>query len=353
MGLIDTVNEIIPEDQKLSGYTIPILISPDDCIRFKVTPKCPWSCAFCHEEGGWDGLQTSRWDEKLEKVFRHLKERGYKEIHFTGGEPTVNPHLPSIIEGLKCLGFMVKTTSILSVGKDTLKKIIGAGLDGVNVSLHADFSEVDVNASYVPPEIAHDIAKMQDGVTIERAIKQILSLVQGLNILIEAGIDIKSNTVVTSTTDIPRMMGIYQYAKKRKIKLRFLGDLNSEAVKSSHEAIRELLKTIGAKPTRVLHKKGTADITVFFEDGEGYEFGVKTIAEVYLERICRDCETKKQGKCTEKYYGIRLERQKAPLTQKITTQVRLCLHRDDAETTLTFEDFLESPQLVEIIAQSL
>lgn len=353
MQVLDAANEIIPDQQKLREDEVPILIEPDTCVRFKVTPKCPWSCSFCHEEGGWDNLLTARWDERLEKAFQHLYEIGYREVHFTGGEPTVNSHLPDIIRGLKSIGYMVRTTSVLAAGSDAIQKIVDAGLDGVNVSLHENFSAVDVGSKSVPERVSLRIAGMQTDVGVSQARRQILNLVNGLGILKDGGVDVKANTVVTSEDDIPRMMDIYQYAKTHGIKLRFLGDLTPNNVKNSRGAIKKLLEMIGVKLKKISHKKGTADITVYFKDVDGYEFGVKTIADVFLDTMCRDCKVRDEGNCTEKYYGLRLETRADPDTRESAVYIRLCLHKGDADTFMKFDDFLSSPQFSEIVGASL
>lgn len=353
MGVLAAANEIIPDGQKINDGDVPILIEPDTCIRFKVTPKCPWSCSFCHEEGGWDNLQTARWDPRLENAFRHLYNIGYREVHFTGGEPSVNPYLPDIIRGLKSVGYTVRTTSILGAGHTALQEIVDAGLDGINVSLHENFSGVDVPSRDVPARVSLRIANMQEGVSIEQARKQVLNLVNGLGIMQKGNIDVKANTVVVSEGEIPRMLDIYEYSKKQNIKLRFLGDLTPNNRIASRLAIKKLLEKIGVKIKKVSHKKGTADITVSFEDKDGYEFGVKTIADVFLDSMCAACQTREAGNCTEKYYGLRLETQADTTTGESTVYIRLCLHKEESGTFMKFDDFLDSPQFAEIIKKSL
>ncbi|MBQ3807803.1 MAG: 4Fe-4S cluster-binding domain-containing protein [Kiritimatiellae bacterium] len=56
--------------------------------RIRLTPKCNYSCFFCHEEGGCQA-PAAEWGS-LSPLLLALKGQGRREITFTGGEPLLN-----------------------------------------------------------------------------------------------------------------------------------------------------------------------------------------------------------------------------------------------------------------------
>ena len=56
--------------------------------RIRLTPKCNYSCFFCHEEGGCQA-PAAEWGS-LRPLLLALKWQGRREITFTGGEPLLN-----------------------------------------------------------------------------------------------------------------------------------------------------------------------------------------------------------------------------------------------------------------------
>ena len=86
-------------------------ILPNDTIRIKVTNKCQFKCYFCHHEGTDDSVDLMI-DESLKDFIKELKTTyNYKQIHLTGGEPTLFPKFFEFISFLKSLGYQVKMTT--------------------------------------------------------------------------------------------------------------------------------------------------------------------------------------------------------------------------------------------------
>ena len=77
-----------------------------------------------------------------------------------------------------------------------------------------------------------------------------------------------------------------------------------------------------------------------YQINEKYNFGVKCIRNFYLKSLCDDCPIRKEGKCYEGFYGIRLEDD--PL------KVRLCLYRNGAPFVQNLENFFKSEQYKEL-----
>jgi|GEM_PF-842184 len=343
INITKIISGLAPEEDINSGTFETVT---DNALRFKVTDVCSWGCSFCHKEGGWDKMQVAGWKEEDQRTFEKFKVHGYNEVHLTGGEPTLNPNAPRIIKGLSDMGYAVKATSILGGKPDVLRQCADAGLTGVNVSIHADFGDVEPETGFVPEEIVQAIAGLQIGKTSTQARKQILALTRGINVLKNTNVKIKANTVISSEADLKKATSVYKYAKKLGLGLRLLPDLSPSMRKRSTAAIREFLQSIGAKFVRAKTTKGSSDATAFFVDSEGYELGVKLIDDVFLETMCTGCETKEQGKCTEKYYGIRLEKLSG---SNDPYHVRLCLHEKLSSVIMPVDKFLDSPQFQEIL----
>src|SRR5215475_4835094 len=90
-------------------------------LRISVTDRCNFRCVYCMPEEGlqWlhrDSLLTF---EEIERLARLFVAQGVREIRLTGGEPTLRPGLPELVERLSAIpgltslslttnGFMLK-----------------------------------------------------------------------------------------------------------------------------------------------------------------------------------------------------------------------------------------------------
>jgi MoaA/NifB/PqqE/SkfB family radical SAM enzyme len=74
--------------------------------------------------------------DRFKEVISELAELGCKKIHFSGGEPMLRPQLPDLVEYASQLGMRVTlTTNGTLVDKVKAKRLVEAGLRGVNVSI--------------------------------------------------------------------------------------------------------------------------------------------------------------------------------------------------------------------------
>lgn len=85
-------------------------------LNIKITDFCNAECSFCgynrtaFKELLKEGYQPSVLDvEKMIKNFDHLKRKGFRKLHITGGEPFVHPMLIEFIRAAKKHGFAVQT----------------------------------------------------------------------------------------------------------------------------------------------------------------------------------------------------------------------------------------------------
>ena len=78
-------------------------------------------------------------------ALRSFRNRfGFREVHYTGGEPSIHPQIVDLIRTAKSLGFQVKMTTNGQTAPARYEECVGAGLDEINVSLHTlDFKHWD------------------------------------------------------------------------------------------------------------------------------------------------------------------------------------------------------------------
>ncbi len=99
-----------------------------------ITDKCNFKCPYCR------GL-TVKEDMPLgfaTKVIRKWAEDGLKNIRFSGGEPTLHPHLPNIVREAKESG--IERIAISTNGSGDLKiydELMTEGVNDFSVSLDA------------------------------------------------------------------------------------------------------------------------------------------------------------------------------------------------------------------------
>ncbi len=111
-------------------------------MRISVTLKCNHKCIFCHREGinnaSKKELDPSDY-EFLAKVSSSIGIRNYK---ITGGEPLVRRDIHEIIAGIKPYSTSISITTNGSLLEDYASKLLSAGLDYANVSIHSLKPEV-------------------------------------------------------------------------------------------------------------------------------------------------------------------------------------------------------------------
>jgi len=293
-------------------------------IRLKVTETCPWTCKFCHKEGGWQ-IDDVTWDTDtrlaMERLMRHAH---VSEVHYTGGEPTVLNGLGLLTAGLRGMGLTVKTTTNGQLTPAKLDRLYGSGLRSFNFSMHT-----------LDP---HELSGIQRHMGVEAA-RLAISLQQAaIQHAVNIGAQVKINTVISGAQDAGRAVSIYEYAKRSGVLVRFLNDLNKgqTAIDVIDSICRDQLT---ATPVWYQQKPGTSATTTYYRDNDGYEFGVKGIWRSRIPALCAGC----RETCTEQFYGMRLEKRDGIFW------VRLCLHRQDDKSLMPLADFVRSDQLKQIL----
>jgi cyclic pyranopterin phosphate synthase len=107
-------------------------------LRISITDRCNFRCVYCMPEEGmqWLKRETILSFDEIERVARVAVDHGVEEIRLTGGEPTLRPDLPRLVERLSRLP--MRSLSLTTNGF-LLRKMAGplasAGLRRINVSL--------------------------------------------------------------------------------------------------------------------------------------------------------------------------------------------------------------------------
>lgn len=103
-------------------------------VKIKVNYGCNLKCEMCKH---WrETRETPIPMERFREVISELAELGCQKIHFSGGEPMLRPQLPDLIEYATGLGIRVTlTTNGTLIDKVKAKRLVEAGLRGVNVSI--------------------------------------------------------------------------------------------------------------------------------------------------------------------------------------------------------------------------
>jgi cyclic pyranopterin phosphate synthase len=107
-------------------------------LRISVTDRCNFRCVYCMPEEGmqWLDRKTILSFDEIERVSRIAVDLGIEEIRLTGGEPTLRPRLPELVERLSRLP--LRSLSLTTNGfllSRLARPLAEAGLKRINVSL--------------------------------------------------------------------------------------------------------------------------------------------------------------------------------------------------------------------------
>jgi len=111
---------------------------------------CNFRCPYCQNPELVNGNNKNLPDIKMQEVEQYLqkKKKWIEGVVITGGEPTINPDLPELVDKIKELGFLLKLDTNGS-NPDMLEKLINKN--------KLDYIAMDIKAPYMMYE---DIARM-------------------------------------------------------------------------------------------------------------------------------------------------------------------------------------------------
>lgn len=339
----------------------PVEVGRDLSLRAKVIDACGLTCTFCHNEGtpvaidnrsgsisirgttgqsgrisvfsainGVDFLpgRMEPKDPSFSYALNSLKTAlGLRELHLTGGEPTLHPFLPQLISVAREAGYSVSMTSNGERGASQIEACAERGLSKINFSIFGT----------TPEELAEvQHSKFSD---VSLAQRKISALHESIETAANAGITVAANLVMGSQSHEGRVERLIKDFDPR-LDLRILPDLSH--TQESAVAIYALLTRLGARPLVRQIEAGSSNARVRYTLPNGRIIAFKQIRPVRLEE-CNTCEFNNPEDCMEGYYGLRLY-----VDSHGTYKVGICLQRMDYVQPL--DDFIGSTICQEVLS---
>ena len=106
-------------------------------MRISVTLRCNHKCIFCHREGISDSSPNELDPGDYEFLARVASGLGIRNYKITGGEPLVRSDVHEIVRGMKPYSTSISMTTNGSLLELYAQKLVEAGLDYANVSIHS------------------------------------------------------------------------------------------------------------------------------------------------------------------------------------------------------------------------
>lgn len=332
---------------------IPTYVAADHTLRVKIIDACGMTCTFCHNEGTPVAVdnrnkaagtfvsfgRTGRVsiyartngvtflpapvlpdDEYVQALTALRDSLDARELHLTGGEPTLHPGLPKLVALARSAGFRVCMTSNGERGADQMRACAEAGLDRVNFSIFGT----------TPAELAA-VQHARYGNPV-RAARKLDALQASVGAAVAHGVKASANVVVPDHRHIPRVHRLLDdYIPQLTVRL-----LNSlDHGQASLDAIAQALAERGAVPEARYITAGVSGSRTAYHLPDGRRVYVKEIRRVRLPMTCAGCRFNNDTDCQEGFYGVRLYRDR-----RGTFQVGVCIQRMDLCRPL--DDFLAS-----------
>lgn len=349
------ISRMTPEASALVDLEreVPVTVGMDVSLRPKILDQCGMTCTFCHNEGTpvagsrqgsnvtlpnpeYRGGRVSVFeeyngvnfvpgimqpDDNFTKALVAMRDSlGLRELHLTGGEPTLHNDLSGVISLAREAGFSVKMTSNGENGFRILADAAQTGLEKVNFSIFGttaeELAEVQYN-KYRNPKLAE---------------LKIQALNKSIATALENNVRVDANIVMSNLDHADRVMRIIDNYDDR-VSVRILNDL--DVGDASYEAIYELMATLDAVPVQLYVEAGSSNSRVKYVMPNGREIFFKQIRRTTLPETCADCSLNNDEDCKEGYYGTRLYVDKGG-----AYKAGVCLQRMDL--TVDVEDFVVS-----------
>jgi len=224
---------------------------------------------------------------ELSALLRIAVKCGMNKIKFLGGEPLVRPDLPEVLAGVHAqapdVDYSVITAGVTSPGM--LDRMLNAGLDRINVSIHGYELE----------------AFMRRG----GKLPMLLRRNEFLKAVIAAGRPLKVNYVLSSDEDLPDLARLLEDAAKWPVVVNVLDDLSDPS--ASPERVLDALVALRGKPAERLTFPDPDSLPtthLIWADGLRVELKDQHLGEVAPYRACASCP--KRPQCREGIVALRL-----------------------------------------------
>ncbi|KNX47016.1 molybdenum cofactor biosynthesis protein MoeA [Helicobacter pylori] len=242
-----------------------------DYIRVSVTKQCNFRCQYCMPTTPLDFFDNGEL-LPLDNVLEFLKiaiDEGVKKIRITGGEPLLRKGLDEFIAKLHA--YNKEVALVLSTNGFLLKKMArdlkNAGLSQVNVSLDSLKSDRVLKISQ------------------KDALKNTL---EGIEESLKVGLKLKLNTVAVKSVNDDEILELLEYAKNRRIQIRYIEFMENTHAKSVVKGLkeREILDLIAQKYQIIATEKPKQGSSKIYTLENGYQFG---IIAPHSDDFCQSC----------------------------------------------------------------
>jgi MoaA/NifB/PqqE/SkfB family radical SAM enzyme len=119
------------------------MIKHSDQAKIILGFNCNNNCQFCYEKN--NRHLPDKATSEAKKEILAAWEKGRKEIHFIGGEPTIRPDILDLINYAKKIGFKhvhITTNGRMFAYPDFAKRMIASGIVEVTFSIHGHSGKV-------------------------------------------------------------------------------------------------------------------------------------------------------------------------------------------------------------------
>ena len=241
-----------------------------DYLRISVTQKCNFRCRYCMPNTPFDWVPKEN-ILSFEDMFCFVKvaiDKGIRKIRITGGEPLIrrdiskfvkmiSDYAPNIDLALTTNGYYLKNYA---------KDLSTAGLKRINLSLDSLRAE---RARYIA----------QRGV--------LYNVLEGLDAALEAGLEVKLNTVVLRGINDDEICHLIEFARDKGVQIRFIEFMeNTHAQNLRGVKSAEILRIIGENFNYTKLEKSPSSPASLYGLDDGYIFG---IIDPHKHDFCASC----------------------------------------------------------------
>jgi cyclic pyranopterin phosphate synthase len=173
-------------------------------LRVSLTAACNYACTYCVPNG--KRLQKAKNELSAEALVRGvqylMQTAGIDRLRITGGEPLLSKKFEPFLK--EVMTFPLKDVSLTTNGqflRDKSAAIIDSGIKRINVSLDT-----------LNPLRFRQIARSGDLATV----------LEGIECMLDAGIQVKINTVPMRTQNGTDLLPLLDYCLERSIEIRFI-----------------------------------------------------------------------------------------------------------------------------------
>ncbi|MEO6520894.1 MAG: GTP 3',8-cyclase MoaA [Mucilaginibacter sp.] len=243
-------------------------------LRVSLLSTCNLGCIYCtmgtEDEVSYDHRPQSPATDLVKRIAALHSQLGLKTIRLTGGEPLLYRELEAVIRGIKALGIEdIRMTSNAFLLERHALKLKQAGLRSVNVSLDA----IDGDSFF----------RMTRRKQLQRTLK-------GIEAAIDAGLEVKINSVIMRGQNHDQILPLLDYAIAHNIPVRFLevmamGHLYGNAEQHLFTQ-QDILNTIATKYNFIRLPRKPSATANYWQTEQGGVFG---IIGNESEPFCQDC----------------------------------------------------------------